>query len=115
MEIRVRNYYPEDYGIRYMQEGGAMEDPNAGMAPEEAPMPEGGPEGAPQGGGSPEEQLMMACQEAVQTQNCEIALQVCQVLLQMMGGGGGAAAPQAPEGAAPVYRRGGKFSRWIRK
>lgn len=67
MEIRVRNYYPEDYGIRYMQEGGAMGDPNAGTAPEEAPMPEGAPQGAPQGGGSPEEQLMMACQEAVQT------------------------------------------------
>ena len=60
MEIRVRNYYPEDYGIRYMQEGGAMEDPNAQMAPEEAPMPEE----APQGGGSPEEQLLMACPEA---------------------------------------------------
>lgn len=111
MEIRVRNYYPEDYGIRYMQEGGAMEDPNAAMAPEGEPMPQE----APQGGGSPEEQLMMACQEAVQTQNCEIALQVCQVLLQMMGGGGEQPAPQAPEGAAPVYRRGGKFSRWIRK
>jgi hypothetical protein len=32
-----------------------------------------------------------------------------------MMGGGGEVAPQAPEGAAPVYRRGGKFSRWIRK
>lgn len=78
------------------------------MAPAE-PAPEPAP--APEQGGSPEEQLMMACQQAVETQDCNIALQVCQAILQMMGGG----APEAPAEAPgqPVYRKGGKLSRWI--
>jgi len=29
--------------------------------------------------------------------------------------GGGAAGPQAPEGQAPVYKKGGKLARWQKK
>ena len=82
--------------VKYLQEGGEI-------AQEPAAAPE-------QAGGSPEEQLMMACQQAVETQNCELALQVCQAVMQMMGGGA-PAAPEAP--GAPVYKKGGKLSRWI--
>ena len=90
---------------KFLQEGG--------VAPEAAPVEEA--PAAPEQGGSPEEQIMMACQQALQTQDCNLAMQVCQALLQMMGGGAPAEAPAAPEGAQPVYRRGGRLSRWISK
>jgi len=32
-----------------------------------------------------------------------------------MAGGAPAEAPAAPEGQAPVYRKGGRLSRWIKK
>jgi len=56
----------------------------------------------------------MACQQALQTQDCNLAMQVCQAFLQLAGGGQ-EAAPAAPEGQAPVYRKGGKLSRWASK
>ena len=91
--------------IKFLQEGGEM-------APEAAPA-EAAP--APEQGGSPEEQIMMACQQALETQDCNLAMQVCQAIMQMMGGGAPEQAPAAPEGQQPVYRAGGKLSRWIRK
>jgi len=52
------------------------------------------------------QQLLQAAAQAVQTQDAQLALQVCQALVEMAGGG----APQeAP--AEPVYKRGGKLSR----
>jgi hypothetical protein len=60
---------------------------------------------APAGGGDPMQELLMACQQVVQTQDCNLAMQVCQALLQMAGGGGAPA--EAP--AEPVYRRGGRL------
>jgi hypothetical protein len=35
----------------------------------------------------------MACQQAVETQDCQIALQVCQTFLEMLSGGGAAPEP----------------------
>ena len=40
-------------------------------------------------------------------------MQVCAAILQMMGGA--PAAPAAPEGQAPVFKKGGKLSKWINK
>jgi len=83
------------------QEGGAM-----------APQA-----GAPQGGEDPTAMLMQGAQQAVQSQDCQVALQVCQMLLELAGGG----APQggAPEGAPeapgePVYRKGGRLVRRLK-
>ena len=72
---------------------------------------EGGP--APQGDGDPMQQLLQAAGEAAQSQNCELALQVCQVLVQMAQGGG---APQGgeeePPAEEPTYaRRGARLVR----
>jgi len=39
-------------------------------------------------------------------------MQVCQAIMQMIGGAG-QEAPAAPEGQQPVYRRGGRLSKWI--
>lgn len=91
--------------INKFQEGGAM-------------PPQGAP--APQGGGDPMQEILMACKQAVETQDCQIAMQVCQVMLQLAGGGAAPAeaapapAPAEPQGE-PVYRKGGQLVRRIKK
>lgn len=100
--------------IRRFQEGGPMpEDPSMAGTPmgeEEMPM-EGG---APQGG-DPIMQLAEMSMQALQSQDCNLAMQVCDMFVQMIqqaqGGGG---APQEPQGE-PVYRRGGRLAYRIRK
>ena len=92
--------------ISKFQEGGAM--PPQGGAP------------APQGGEDPMAMLMQGAQQAVEDQNCQIAMQVGQMLLELAGGGAPGVAP-GPEAAAPapaegepVYRRGGRLVRRIK-
>ena len=58
---------------------------------------EGGAMGAPQ---DPMAQLLQVAVEAVQTQNCEAAMAVCQALIQLAQGAAGGPAP-GPEGPAP--------------
>lgn len=105
MNIRINNYNEKTYLPKF-QEGGTV--------PADAePVDNGQMAPAPEQGGSPEEQLLMACQQALQSNDCELALQVCSAILQMAGGG--ATGPQAPEGQAPVYKKGGKLARWQKK
>lgn len=87
------------------QQGGEMapQDPNA--APVEG--------GAPAEGGSPEDMLMQIAEtamQALQNQDCEAAMAVCQAFVQMVQSQGGGTAPEEP-----VYRAGGKLVRRIRK
>lgn len=88
---------------KFLQEGGAM--------PAEAP--------APQGGEDPMAMLMQGAQQAVQAQDCEIAMQVCQMLLELAGAQAAPAqaapaeAAPAPAEGEPVYRRGGRLVRRI--
>lgn len=77
--------------------------------------------GAPaeQGGGDPMAQLVQGAQQAVEAGDCNIALQVCQMLLELAGDGG-APAPAAEEAPAPaegepVYGAGGRLVRRISK
>ena len=100
MNIKVNN---KEF-VKFMQEGGVAE---ATPAEEAAPA-------APEQGGSPEEQIIQAAAQAVQTQDAQLALQVCQALVEMAGGGA-QEAPAAPEGQQPVYKKGGKLSKWIQK
>lgn len=103
MEIKIKNYNP----ALFLQEGGEMIPPADGGT-ESA----GAPAAAPaEGGGDPMQQLLMACQQAVESQDCNLAMQVCQALMQMAGGGGEPAPQEAP--GEPVYRMGGKLSRWV--
>ena len=85
---------------RKFQEGGAM--------------PAGAPAAAPQGGEDPMAMLMQGAQQAIEAQDCQIAMQVCQMLLELAGGAPAPAegAPMPAEGE-PVYRKGGKLLRRI--
>ena len=91
--------------IKKFQEGGAAPAPEA-AAPQ-------------QGGEDPTAMLLQGAQQAVQGQDCEMAMQVCQMLIEALGGGGSPqeAAPQeaapAPAEGEPVYRRGGRLVRRI--
>lgn len=86
---------------------------------EGGPMPAGAPAPGPQGGEDPMAMLMQGAQQALQAQDCEIAMQVCQMLLELAGGGGAPAGPApaeaapAPAEGEPVYRRGGRLLRRI--
>lgn len=104
MEIKIKNYNAEQYVPKF-QEGGEMappvEDPNAAPAPE-------------QGGEDPAQQLLAACQQVLETQDCQLAMQVCQAVIQMLGGGA-PAGPEAPADQAPVYKKGGRLVKWIKK
>ena len=105
MNFKVKNFDVNQYLPKF-QEGGEI--------PAESTSPETTPTEAPAEGGDPTEQILMACQQALQTQDCNLAMQICQAVIQMIGGGV-EGAPAAPEGEQPVYRAGGKLSKWIKK
>ena len=117
MKVTPRNY------VRRYQMGGPM-------GPEEVPaegVPGGGAPGegvpaeepgmAPEGGGEQDPIMMLAqmSAQALQGQDCQLAMQVCQAFLeiiqQMQGGGAPAEEPQGE----PVFRRGGVLVRRIKK
>lgn len=99
--------------VNFYQEGGAMQ-----QAPQEAPE-QAAPEAGAEQGGDPTQMLMQLAQgaaQALQTQNADLAFQVCEGLIQFVqaiqGGQGGQEAEPAGE---PVYRNGGQLVRRIRK
>lgn len=98
--------------IRRFQMGGEMAPEEAapdqmGGAPEEAPA---GPE---QGGGDPIMQIAQMAAQALQNQDCQMAMQVCEIFLQMVQQSQGAAEPE-PAGE-PVFKAGGILVRRKRK
>lgn len=95
--------------IKKFQEGGEMTPPPAEGAPAGAPA-EATPEGQ-----DPTAQILEAAMAALQNQDCNLAMQVLQAIVQMLGGGAPAEGPAAPEGQAPVFKKGGKLAGWVRK
>lgn len=69
-----------------------------------------------QGAEDPMAILLQGAQQAVQAQDCQVAMQVCQMLLELAGGAAAAPAAEEPVPATgePVYRKGGKLSRRIK-
>lgn len=84
--------------IKKFQEGGAM-------APQAAPAQD--PAAAQQ---DPMMQLAQMAAQALQSQDCNMAMQVCQILMQALQQG---PAPAEEQPAEPVYRRGGTLVRRI--
>ena len=74
---------------------------------------------AAQGAQDPMAMILEGAMQAVQSQDCQIALQVCQALAEMAGASAQpapeAAAPVPPEEGEPVYRTGGVLVRRIKK
>lgn len=89
--------------VKKFQEGGEI-------APQEPAAPAPAPEeaGAAQGEDRMQ-QILQAAAQAVQNQDAQLALQVCQALVEAAQGG--APAQEAP--GEPVYRKGGKLLRRI--
>ena len=91
---------------------------NIGKFQEGGAMPPQDPAAA-QGSQDPMAMLLEGANQALQTQDCHIALQVCQALAEMAGAGTQpapeAAAPTTPAEGEPVYRTGGILVRRIKK
>lgn len=95
--------------IKFLQEGGAVGAP----APETGNMPASAPADttAAQGGG--EDPIMMLAQmaaQALQNNDAQMALQVCQGFLQLVQQMAGEAGGEEPiSQGEPVYGKGGKL------
>lgn len=92
-----------------MQQGGpapAPQDAPAAAPAEGAPVEGGAPEGGAQ---DPMQQILQVAAQAVQTQNCEAAMAVCQALVQSMQGGMGPG--EAPQEEPTFARNGSKLRR----
>ncbi len=92
------------------QEGGAMPAPDP-----TAQAPTGGiPPEEPQGD-NPLIQIAQMAMQALQSGDCQAALQVCEAFIQLIQQNSAEAAPEeAPQGE-PVYRQGGILARRIKK
>lgn len=95
------------------QEGGAMPPQTAPMgAPEAGGAPAEAPAGPEAGGQDPLQQLVQMSMQALQSQDCQAAMAVCQAFVQLAQQQGAPA--EEPQGE-PVYKKGGKFARLIKK
>lgn len=84
--------------VSKFQEGGPMPAETAQQQP------------APEQSQDPIVQLVTMAQQALQEQNCEAAMAVCEGLMQLVQG---AQQGQQPEGQ-PVYKKGGKLAKVIK-
>lgn len=75
------------------------------MPVEAAPMPVE----APQQGGDPMQMLVEAAMAAVQNQDPNMAMEVCMMLLELVGAAPGQAPVGEPQGQ-PVFRKGGRIA-----
>lgn len=88
---------------KFMQEGGAM------------PAEQGAPAGQAPEAGSEQDviaQMLQMAVQAIQNQDCNAAMQVCQVLVQLAQQ---SQAPAEEQPGEPVYRRGGTLVRRVKK
>lgn len=97
--------------VKKFQMGGEM--PAEG-APEEGAPVEQAPEAAPaEGGEDPLMQLVQMAAQALQSNDPNLAMQVCQGLIQLVQQAQGGA-PAEPE-TQPVFRKGGVLLKRVRK
>jgi hypothetical protein len=97
MKVKLGNLERE---VKKFQEGGEMAPEEAQMAPEEAQA---------QPAQDPMQEILNAAMQAVQTNDGQLALQVCAALVQLAQGAAGGQEPAPAEGE-PVYRKGGRLA-----
>lgn len=95
---------PKNQSARKFQEGGQMPVEEPAMAAEQAPAEAAPADGADQ---DPLMQLAQMAMQALHSQDCNLAMQVCQMFVKMLQQAQGA--PQEQPGE-PVYRKGGRFA-----
>lgn len=106
----MKTNWIETYGkaeVKKFQAGGTMAYQDGGAAPAAPAGPEAG---APAGGGDIESMIA----EYAQTRDPQLAVAICDQIVQMMAQGGQGGAPAGPEAApagAPAGRNGMKFKR----
>lgn len=88
--------------IKKYQEGGA-----APMPAEAAPAP--APAAGPEQGQDPIMMIAQAAMQALETQDCNIAMQVCEAFIGLIQGGQGAPAEVGAPVEQPVFKKGGKL------
>lgn len=91
---------------RKFQQGGPA--PEQGAQSQPAPAPEQGAPAGGEGGQDPLMQLAQMAAQAMQSQDCQAAMAVCEgflMLIQQSQGG----AEQAPAQTEPVFKKGGKI------
>lgn len=96
--------------VKKFQDGGVVAPETQGaVAPQEgaALAPE-------QEEGDPLMQIAQLAAQALQTQDCQAAMQVCDAFMQIVQQAQGGAPQEAPQGE-PVYRRGGTLVKRIKK
>ena len=102
----IGTYAPNNNMIRKFQDGGAMAPPSGG-APAGTPAPTGGG----QGGGDLE--AMIA--QYAQSRDPQLAVAICDKIVEMMAQGGAGAPGGAPapgdQGAAPAAKKGMKLKK----
>lgn len=106
MNIKLKNSK-----VQKFQMGGPMQSAEEPVQTGEMPMQEQAPEQEVEQ--DPIAMLAQMSAQAIQSQDCQMAMQVCQAFLeimqQMQGG-----APEEPQGE-PVFRKGGVLVRRIKK
>ncbi len=89
----------KDKQVSKLQEGGAVP---AGTNPSQTPQ---------QGGEDPVAKLVQLAQQALESQDCQMAMALAQEFMALVGGAG-QEAQAAPQGE-PVYRKGGTLLRRV--
>ena len=110
--------------IKRFQMGGAVapeqgEASMPGGAPEAGGAPMGPEGGAPEGGEDPIMQLVQMAMQALQSQDPQMAMAVCDGLVQLVQGAGGAPAPggapeepvMMPKGGKMIAKKGAKMTK----
>lgn len=91
------------------QEGGSAPAPAA-----PAPAPEGGAAPMEVQEQNPLIQIAQMAMQALQTGDCEVALQVCEAFIQLVQASSTGGVPEEDQGQ-PVYKKGGILVRRIKK
>lgn len=76
-----------------------------------APAAPAGPEAGPQGGQDPIMMIAQAAIQALETQDCNIAMQVCEAFIGLLQGAQEAPAEVGAPVEQPVFKKGGKLSK----
>lgn len=97
--------------VKKFQDGGAVAPETGGQ---EMPQ-EGASQEAQAGQEDPLMQIAQMAAQALQSRDCQTAMQVCEAFMQIVQQAqGGAPQEEAPQGE-PVYRRGGTLVKRIKK